>query len=399
MEFFGTLATLPGQSFRSIPMSGSPPSFLLTPNDRPNAEARLVFAGEWTVARLGALERELAELAAPNAEQVVFDLEGVSRLDSAGAWLAVRLRDEWMSKGKDVRLLTASPEHDLVLARVAHASPEPPPAPAPRLYILEMLDRSGRELSAGVLHTLRQVGFFGLLLKTLARTMLRPARLRLTSAVHHMEATGINAVPIVALLSFLIGTVMVFVGAQQLERFGAQIFAVNLLEIAVFREMGVLLTAIIVAGRSGSAFTAQIGSMKVNQEVDAMRSMGLDPMEMLVLPRCLALLVTLPLLTFLADMMGIVGGGLMCWLYLDISPAEFLERFRALTWPWHFWVGLIKAPFYALVIAVIGCFEGFEVSGSSASVGERTTQSVVESIFWIIVLNAFFASFFSMVGL
>lgn len=386
-------------------MSGSPPSVALTSGNHPEAgtnpgpEARLAFSGDWTVARLGVLERELAALAAPSAPQVVFDLSGVSGFDSAGAWLAVRLRNEWTAAGKEVRLLTASPEHDLLLIRVAHASPEPPPEPVPRLYILEMLERAGRELTAGMNHSLRQVGFFGLLLKTMVRTVLRPARFRLTSTVHHMETTGINAVPIVALLSFLIGTVMVFVGAQQLERFGAQVFAVNLLEIAVFREMGVLLTAIIVAGRSGSAFTAQIGSMKVNQEVDAMRSMGLDPMEMLVLPRCLALIVTLPLLTFLADMMGVIGGGLMCWLYLDINPAEFLVRFRALEWPWHFWIGLIKAPFYAMVIAVIGCFEGFEVGGSSASVGQRTTQSVVESIFWIIVFNAFFASFFSMVGL
>ncbi len=354
--------------------------------------------GDWTIDRLTPGALALGDLPPPAQGVAAIHLGEVAALDAAGAWLVVRLALSWRAAGRATDLADATPEQLLLLERVAAAAPESLPAPRPRLYILDMLERMGETVVEGARHTLRQIGFFGLVLACAARTARSPRRLRLTSAVHHMEAVGINAVPIVGLLSFLIGMVMVFVSVQQLARFGAQIYTINMLEIAVYREMAPLLTAIIVAGRSGSAFTAQIGAMVVNEEVDAMRSMGLDPLEMLVLPRLLALLTMVPLLTFLADIVGIVGGGLMCWTFMDIAPAEFLERFRSLPWPWHFRVGLIKAPFYALVIGVIGCFEGFEVTGSSASVGERTTRSVVEAIFWIIVLNAFFAAFFSTLG-
>lgn len=364
------------------------------------AEDRAVvrLAGDWTIVRLSPGALALGDMPPPAEPRAVIDLAQVEALDSAGAWLLVRLADGWRAAGREVAFAAASPEQELLLERIAAAAPEPQAAPAPRLYILDMLERMGQTVVESARHSLRQIGFFGLVLACAARTLARPSRLRLTSAVHHMEAVGINAVPIVGLLAFLIGTVMVFVSIQQLARFGAQIYTINMLEIAVFREMGPLLTAIIVAGRSGSAFTAQIGAMMVNEEVDAMRSMGLDPLEMLVLPRLLALVLMVPLLTFLTDMLGIIGGGLMCWVFMDITPGEFLERFRALPWPWHFRVGLIKAPFFALVIGVIGCFEGFEVSGSSASVGRRTTSSVVQAIFWIIVFNAFFAAFFSTLG-
>jgi phospholipid/cholesterol/gamma-HCH transport system permease protein len=211
-----------------------------------------------------------------------------------------------------------------------------------------------------------------------------------------MEETGLNAMPIVGLLSFLIGVVMAYQGADQLRRFGAEIYTVNLLGIAILRELGVLLTAIIIAGRSGSAFTAQIGTMQVNQEIDALRTLGLEPVEVLVLPRIFGLVFTLPLLVFYADAMGLLGGALMSWAELGIPLPRFLEQLRGAITEWTLWVGVIKAPFFALIIAMIGCYEGFNVTGSAESVGRLTTQSVVESIFVVIVADAAFSILFSL---
>jgi phospholipid/cholesterol/gamma-HCH transport system permease protein len=209
-----------------------------------------------------------------------------------------------------------------------------------------------------------------------------------------MEQTGLDAVPIVALLSFLIGAVIAFLGATALQRYGATVFTVDLVSYAFLRELAVLLTAIILAGRTASAFTAQIGSMKVGEEVDAMRTMGLDPMELLVLPRVLALMIVTPLLTFLAMLAGCVGGALVCWFALDITPSMFISVFQADTPLRYLWLGLAKAPVFAFLIAVIGCLEGFKVAGSAQSVGERTTSSVVQSIFLVIVVDALAALFF-----
>ena len=209
-----------------------------------------------------------------------------------------------------------------------------------------------------------------------------------------MEEAGLNAVPIIGLMSFLIGAVVAFMGARILQQFNASIFTVELVGIAVLREFGVLLSAILLAGRSGSAFTAQIGSMKIREEIDAMQSLGLDPMEVLVLPRVFALIIMLPALAFIAAMLGLIGGGLVAWTAMDISPALFLTRLQDAITPNNFWVGLIKAPFFAFVIGVIGCFQGMQVAGSAESLGKRTTLSVVQSLFLVIVLDAFFAMFF-----
>src|SRR5207249_11058577 len=207
------------------------------------------------------------------------------------------------------------------------------------------------------------VGFGGLVTATILDLFRRPARLRLIATVVQMEHTGLNATPIVGLLSFLIGVVFAYQGADQLRRFGAEIYTVNLLGIAILRELGVLLTAIIVAGRSGSAFTAQIGTMQVNQEIDALRTLGLEPIEVLVLPRIFGLVLTLPLLVFYADAMGLLGGALMSWAELGIPLPRFLEQLRGAITEWTLWVGVIKAPFFALIIAMIGCYEGFNVTG------------------------------------
>ena len=242
------------------------------------------------------------------------------------------------------------------------------------------------------------VRFLGSVVLTLARTLPQPRRWRVGSVLHHLEEVGLKAVPIVALISFLIGVVLAYQGATQLARFGAQVFVVDLVAIGVLREIGILLTAIVVAGRSGSAFTAQLGSMQLNEEVDALRTLGLDPLEVLVLPRLIALVVALPLLAVVADFLGLVGGGLMAWVELGIAPAEFVARLRQAVGPWTFGVGVVKAPFFAALIALVGCAEGLAVRGGAEAVGRHTTRSVVESIFLVIVADAIFSIFFSLVG-
>jgi phospholipid/cholesterol/gamma-HCH transport system permease protein len=209
-----------------------------------------------------------------------------------------------------------------------------------------------------------------------------------------MEEAGLNAIPIVGLMSFLIGAVVAFMGAKILRLFNADIFTVELVGISVLREFGVLLSAILIAGRSGSAFTAQIGSMKIREEIDAMRVLGLDPMEVLVLPRVIALVLMLPVLAFLAAMLGMIGGGLVAWMAMDISPALFIARTQETIILNHFWAGVIKAPFFAFVIAVIGCYQGMEVEGSAESLGQHTTLSVVQALFLVILIDAFFAMFY-----
>jgi len=224
-------------------------------------------------------------------------------------------------------------------------------------------------------------------------------KLRVTATVFHMEQVGLDAVPIVSLLSFLVGAVVAFLGATVLRDFGAAIFTVELVSYSFLREFGVLLTAILLAGRSGSAFTAQIGSMKSREELDAIQTLGLDPIELLVLPRLLALLVMLPVLTFIAMIAGIIGGGLVGSMSLDITPAMFVARLHEMTQQRHFWVGMLKAPVFAFIIAAVGCLEGFKVEGSAESVGRHTTAAVVQSIFLVIVFDAMFAMFFMKVHL
>src|SRR5262249_53027660 len=239
------------------------------------------------------------------------------------------------------------------------------------------------------------IGFLGLVTITIGRTLRKPQRLRLISLVSHMERTGVSAMPIVGLLCFLIGVVLAYEGKDLLHKFGAEIFTVNLVGLGILRELGILLAAIIVAGRSGSAFTAEIGTMKVHEEVDAMHTLGLDPVEILVLPRMFALILVLPLLAVYANFMGLLGGALMSWAVLDINFPLFLRQLQSALYGWTFWLGPLKAPFFAAVIALIGCYQGLKVSQSAESVGRLTTVSVVESLFLVIVLDAAFAVVFS----
>ncbi len=355
--------------------------------------------GDWTLPSMVELDDALrAALQGPAPVRARFLLDDVIQMDTSGAWLLARSARAFEAKGAAITFEGMNgPRRELL--RLAQAVPEEPMPPAPAAKgIVGLLEKIGRRTVAFGSEALALLSFFGEILVALGRCLLQPWRLRGVALVRQMELTGLDAVPIVALLSFLIGIVLAFQGADQLRRFGAEIFTVNLLGVSVLRELGVLLTAIIVAGRSGSSFTAQIGAMQVNQEVDALRTIGLDPVEVLVLPRVLALTITLPLLTFLADVMALAGGALMVVTTLDIPTAQFLRQLSGAVRPETFWAGLIKAPVFAFLIAMVGCYEGMRVARNAVAIGLSTTKAVVVSIFLVIVVDAVFSILFSRLG-
>jgi phospholipid/cholesterol/gamma-HCH transport system permease protein len=353
--------------------------------------------GSWLVTSATELDRRLHALDLPSGRRVTLDLAGIERLDTAGAWLLLRTEHALSARGNSVALANVrasfTPLIEQLRTRGAGA-PLPHPVP-PHHTLIGFVAGIGEVTLMLTGRVYSMLGFGGLIAATFARLLLQPGRLRATATLVQMEQTGLNAMPIVGLLSFLIGVVMAYQGADQLRRFGAEIYTVNLLGVAILRELGVLLSAIIIAGRSGSAFTAQIGTMQVNQEIDALNTLGLDPVEVLVLPRIFGLVLTLPLLVFYADAMGMLGGFLMSWATLGIPLSAFLDQLRGAIGEWTLWVGVIKAPFFAWIIAMVGCYEGFNVTGSAESVGRLTTQSVVESIFVVIVADAAFSILFS----
>ncbi len=357
------------------------------------SSGRVRLSGDWTLRRLSAAQRALAGLPG-DLRSAAVDASEVGALDSAGAllWLERFSADD---DEDPTRGFSGLREESAVLLRlVAGQDQRPGESPHMEGGVRELLARIGAALDGQWRQTVDLLGFVGLSLATLGQIVTGRRRLRLTATVFHMEQTGLDAVPIVALLSFLIGSVVAFLGATVLRDFGAQLFTVELVSVSFLREFGVLLTAILLAGRSGSAFTAQIGSMKAREEIDAIRSLGMDPVELLVIPRLLALLLMLPLLSFLGMLSGIVGGALVGSFALDISPAMFVARLHEMTDIRHLWVGLVKAPVFAFLIAVVGCLEGFKVEGSAESVGRHTTSAVVQSIFLVILFDALFAIFF-----
>ena len=354
-------------------------------------------AGRWTLDSASAIAASAARGASFPA--VRLDGSALERIDTAGATLllgVLRRSGLTLDALGDAGLRPA----DAALVRmVAERGAAPLPAEHPHHSLRALLERVGRSVVSIARDTVELLGFVGLTLATLFDVVRGRRKLRMTSTVFHMEQAGLDAVPIVGLLSFLVGAVVAFLGATVLRDFGAEIFTVELISYSFLREFGVLLTAILLAGRSGSAFTAQIGSMKSREELDAIRALGLDAIELLVVPRVLALLVMLPVLGFLAMLCGIVGGALVGSLSLDITPGMFITRLNEMTEVRHFWVGMIKAPVFAFLIAVIGCLEGFKVEGSAESVGRHTTASVVQAIFLVIVADALFAIFFMEIGL
>jgi phospholipid/cholesterol/gamma-HCH transport system permease protein len=360
---------------------------------------RISAGGVWNIPTLAALDSPLRALTAVGCREVVVDLSGIEHLDTTGAWMLHRTQAHLAGPNVTVSLAGVRPEYAPLLDQIARGErAEMPPELRPGFRARFVMDL-GKATIDVVDQALGLLNFFGLLCITLGHSLRRPGRFRFTAIVNHLERTGFDALPIVGLLSFLIGVVIVFQGVDQLRRFGAEIYVVNLLGVSVLREMGILITAIIVAGRSGSAFTAEIGTMKVNEEVDAMLTMGLDPVEVLVLPRIMALVITLPLLVFFADIMGIAGGIAMSMLTLDLNLSQALHQLQSGVSITHFWVGMIKAPVFAFVIAMVGCYEGLNVSHSAESVGRLTTKSVVEAIFLVILLDAAFSVLFANWGL
>lgn len=367
-------------------------------SDRSGDVWLLTVSGEWDLAGSTALQAGIdALLAQPQAVgsgPVRLDLSRSAKIDTAGAVLLRRLRDRLEQAGYTVTV-TGIRAVDRALMDAVWKAPDRAEEPPKDWLPVAALRNLGEHTVTAYRRAKDVLGFFGLICIALVRALLRPGRIRGTALVYHMQHTGLNALPILGLLAFMMGIVIGFQGAEQLSKVGAEMLVTNLLGVAVLREVGSMITAIIVAGRSGSAFTAQIGTMKVNQEIDAMRTIGLDPMEILVVPRLLALMIVMPLLTFFANIVALFGGAVMNYAMFDISIIEFFLQIRGPLDLYDVSLGLWKAPAFALVIAMVGCYEGLQVSGSAESVGLHTTKSVVESIFLIMILNGLFSIVFT----
>lgn len=364
-------------------------------------EAMIRLDGSWDAAHGDALERlvaEMAEAAAHHDGALVVLLDRLVALDTLGAYLVFRLRNRLAEAGRSVRIEGATESQKILIEEVSFA---PPPAAGDRRSLAPAYDMlsdvgeavvdAGRDLSNGV-------AFFGAVVAAFGRLLTGRARLRVASVVTQLERVGLRSVPIIMLISFLVGAIIAQQSIFQLRTFGTVQFVADLLGILVLRELAVLLTAIMIAGRSGSSFTAELGSMKMREEVDALQTMGLDPLEVLVVPRILALMIALPLLTFLAAMAGIAGGAVVAFVYGGVSSDVFFSRLQNAIGFNTFMVGMIKAPFMALVIGLIACIEGFAVRGSAESLGSHTTASVVKSIFVVIVVDGMFAMFFAAIN-
>jgi phospholipid/cholesterol/gamma-HCH transport system permease protein len=360
----------------------------------------LAAVGRWVIATAQTLGANLETVKPKPGQRLRLDLGRLEAVDTVGALLLLRFQARLGAAGSPVELTGARPAHAALIEAVRKADRRCDHAlKDARHPIVAMVERTGAAAFQAGREALDLLNFLGMIVAAMARTAASPRRLRGIPLVHHIEQTGLNALPIVGLLSFLIGVVLAYQGADQLRQFGAELFVVNLLGVSILREIGILMTSIIIAGRSGSAFTAQIGTMKVNLEVDALRTLGLDPIELLVLPRALALMITLPLLAFYADVVGLFGGAVMCYFVLDISFGQFVQQLHGAIKLSTLVVGLCKAPVFAFVIALVGCYEGLKVSGSAESVGRLTTRSVVVGIFLVIVLDALFSILFSYVGI
>ncbi|QFQ87792.1 MlaE family lipid ABC transporter permease subunit [Paracoccus kondratievae] len=350
------------------------------------ADDALRLEGELTVWTLGQLPPEVEK-----AQRL--DLSGLSRIDTAAAWYLTGRKRE------GVQLDGLTEAQARLLETVQQAWPQPETEPARPSGWHQLLERTGRRVAAFMVYMREIAEYLGRFLAALARGIRHPGDFRLTSLVWHCQETGLRAVPIVALMSFLIGVVLAFQGAVQLRQLGAEIFVIDLIAISILRELGILLTAIIVAGRTASALTASIGSMKMNEEIDAMRTLGLNPDMVLILPRVLALVITLPILGLISNISGLIGGALMSWIELGISPSTFRYRLLAETSVDHVIVGISKAPIFALIIGVIGCHAGMRVGKDAESLGAETSRAVVNAIFAVIVADALFSIFFAEVGL
>jgi phospholipid/cholesterol/gamma-HCH transport system permease protein len=362
--------------------------------------ALLSVGGAWTVQESARLDSELAQLNFDTAGPTVIDGSQIERLDSAGAWLLLRTKRALEAAGKAVSRIELPERYTALLEDLDQTHTAPPIKSHPPRDFRHRLERIGRGTAHAARQGYRMLGYLGrITVETIEMIASPRSNFKFAAIVHQVEETGISALPIVGLLAFLIGVVLAYQGADQLKRFGAEVFTINLLGVGILREIGGLITAIIVAGRSGSAFTAQIGTMRVNEEIDAMQTIGINTVDALVLPRVIGLVITLPLLTFFADMMGMIGGAVMCYFDLGITIPVYIRQLNDAINVNTLLVGLIKAPVFAFVISLVGCYEGFQVERNAASVGLLTTRSVVEGIFLVIVLDAAFSIMFSVLGI
>jgi phospholipid/cholesterol/gamma-HCH transport system permease protein len=358
-------------------------------------ETILRLRGDWTVATLHTVEREFAALRLPSA--AALDVSELGSLDTAGAFVIDRMLRA--SQAYPARFVGV---HDSAASLIdqVHAVSDPSEPPVRRSHgLVDVLERLGRGTVAVLQETTATLAFFGETMVTIVRLLLSPWKLRWTSIVAVMEEAGLNAMPIVAFLTFFVGMVVAFIGATTLRDFDLEVFTVELIGFSMLREFGVVLTGIVLAGRTNSSFTAQIGTMKMRQEIDAMQTLGLKPMDVIVAPRVIAMVVMTPLLAFVATMAGIAGGIVVGWMSLDINPGLFIERLRSSVPLDQFWIGMSKAPVFGLVVALIACRQGLLTGGSVQSLGHRTTTSVVQAIFAVIVLDALFAIFYMEMGI
>jgi phospholipid/cholesterol/gamma-HCH transport system permease protein len=362
---------------------------LQTAADRPTA----VLTGDWTALGSGEAGPRLARALREQAD-VRLDLRGIGRLDTAGAYALIGA----FGGRLDAAEAQGRPETLRLLELVNNAVAAKPAPVHERATFRSFMVRVGKAVVDLLSQGIDTVVFLGHLLIVLGRAAMNPRRIRWAAVVSLCERAGLDALPIVATTSFFIGAVVALLGANMLQQFGAQVFAVELIGIAVLREFNIIITAVLLAGRSASAFAAEIGSMKMNQEIDAMRILGVDPFEALVFPRFAALLLTIPLLTFVATLAGLFGGMVVVWSALDLGPAFFLQRIVDNVGISHFWIGMSKAPVMAAVIAGIGCRQGLEVGGDVESLGRRVTAAVVHAIFAIIMIDAIFALIYMELG-
>ncbi|MBY9066646.1 MlaE family lipid ABC transporter permease subunit [Hyphomonas sp. WL0036] len=369
------------------------PDFALEESD----EGRVLrLSGDWTVATINQLDARLHAVPAAGLDAV--DVSGLGLLDTSGAYLIDRT---WREKGVDwpPRLVGRHASAASLLEQVHKYSEPAPTAPPPETGLIALLERTGKGSVDFYKEARASLAFLGETVVTIGRLITQPWKLRWTSIVSVMEEAGLNAMPIIAFLSFFVGMVVAFIGATTLRDFDLEIYTIELIGFSMLREFGVVLTGIVLAGRTNSSFTAQIGTMKMRQEIDAMQTLGLKPMDVLVAPRVLAMLVMTPILTFVATIAGVAGGITVAWGALDINPAVFLERMRNSVPIDQFWVGMSKSPVFGMVVALIACRQGLQVGGSVQSLGKATTTSVVQAIFAVIVLDALFAIFYMEMGI
>jgi len=360
----------------------------------------LAATGAWTSQNAGALERQI-ETAAQQYDavrQVAIDMGAVERLDTFGAWLLKKLVSSFSSRGCETEVRGLKQDYRALFDELQQVKLEEP-ARRQGNPIVDGLVVVGKSMASAGDGLVAILNMLGALAVAFARVIANPRRFRLTAMVHQLDNVGWRAVPIILLITFLIGSIIAQQGLFHFGKFGADIYVVDMVGILVLREIGVLIVCIMVAGRSGSAYTAELGSMKMREEIDALRTMGFDPIEVLCLPRVLALIIGVPILTFLGSMAALYGGGLVCWLYGGIDPDVYLQRLKEAIDIRTFEVGMIKAPFMALIVGVVACVEGMKVKGSAESLGRQTTASVVESIFLVIVLDGLFAIFFASIGM